>query len=542
MNVNQNQSHTHMPDLHPDDLFAGRYRLRERLVQGGFSEAWLAYNEKAGNEQVVRIFAGLDERGIRAFRREFSRVSHLKHSRLLLPTHFDLYQGQPYLALPYCQQGSALSLAGKLGEGEIARIMRDAGGALAYIHQPAYRIVHQDITPGTIWLSGEGYYLLGDFGISQELQEAFYNHIAEKGITIASDAGMTAAPAYRAPECFGPAGNGSLAPPSDIWAFGATLFELAAGYPPFGEEGGSAQVSGMPPPGLPLPFSRPLSNILGHCMARDPQSRPSAEGLQLMAEDYLNTGQWPAWYSGGNIEGWKTGSGGRVPRIRLGRTEAILSAVLLAIVGLVALIKMDENRRPAGDMSAMHDIGPPRPDIQKVLIEKPEQDTAAEKEEVGGPDQTMAEASGGAENLPESSPPVPPAGPEKMETPQPAKPEVKQPTAANKGPALLPAPKPEEIKEKGVPAKPQNAPKPAIKAKDQPPKPWFNDFNRKWGYIDKTGTWVIWPQFEEADSFKEGKARVVKKQSNGEPRHYYLDLDGILTPVPEEELATDQDN
>ncbi len=541
MKVNQNQLHTHMPDLHPDDLFAGRYRLRERLVQGGFSEAWLAYNEKAGNEQVVKIFGGLDERGVRAFRREFSRASHLKHSRLLLPTHFDIYQGQPYLALPYCPQGSAWSLAGKLGEGEIARIMRDAGGALAYIHQPAYRIVHQDIRPGTIWLSGEGYYLLGDFGISQELKEAFYNHIAKTSIAVSSDAGMMVPPAYRAPECFGPAGNGSLGPPSDIWAFGATLFELAAGHPPFGEEGGAGQLAGMVPPGLPLPFSRPLSHILDHCMAKDPQSRPSAEGLQLMAEDYLNTGQWPAWYSGGNIEGWKTGGGGRIPRIRFGRTEAILSAVLLAIAGLVAWIKVDESRRPVGDMSAMHDIGPPRPDIQKVLIEKPEQDTAAEKGDVGGPDQTMAEASGGSKNLSESGPPAPQPGPEKTETPQPARQEVKEPTAANKGPALLP-PAQEKIKEKGALPKQQNVLKPAIKAKDQPPKPWFNDFNRKWGYIDKTGTWVIWPQFEEADSFKEGKARVVKKQSNGEPRHYYLDVDGILTPVPEEELDTDEDN
>ena len=58
-----------MNDLRSKILFADRYRLRKRLGEGSLWEAWLADNEMAGYEQVVKIFAPLDEPGSRVFRR-----------------------------------------------------------------------------------------------------------------------------------------------------------------------------------------------------------------------------------------------------------------------------------------------------------------------------------------------------------------------------------------------------------------------------------------------------------------------------------------
>ncbi|MCB0598658.1 MAG: hypothetical protein KDD28_31585, partial [Phaeodactylibacter sp.] len=120
-----------MNELRPKSLFADRYRLRKRMGEGVLWEAWLADNEMAGYEQVVKIFAPVDEPGGRAFRREFARAYHLMHPRLLRATYFDISEDRPYLVMPYCRRGSARRLVGKLDEGEVARVMRDVGGALA---------------------------------------------------------------------------------------------------------------------------------------------------------------------------------------------------------------------------------------------------------------------------------------------------------------------------------------------------------------------------------------------------------------------------
>lgn len=281
-----------MLHLRPQSIFAHRYRLQQQLGQGGFSEVWLVYNERARFQQAIKIYTGLDQQGGEVFRQEFAKVYHLTHHNLLRATEFDFFEGHPYLVMPYCSQGSILSKVGNASERTIAKVMSDIGAALHYIHAPARRLIHRDIKPDNIMIGDDGDYLLGDFGISSNLQKELRSQLARHGSIANSDAGITPM-AYRAPEYFNEQMGKEAVIASDIWALGATLFELAEGEPPFGSMGGSLQYTNSEPPSLPPRYSRALSRIIEQCLAQQPWDRPKAEKLHQYAQHYLRSGHWP---------------------------------------------------------------------------------------------------------------------------------------------------------------------------------------------------------------------------------------------------------
>ena len=281
-----------MLNLYQNDLFAHRYRLKERLGGGGFSEVWLVYNETAGIEQALKVYTGVGKEGAEIFRSEFIKVYHLSHPRILRATEFDFYKEHPYLVMPYCKQGTALSMLGNMREKELARVMRDIGGALAYIHTPKVNLVHKDVKPDNFLINLDGEYLLADFGISSILRKKLREDAELRGTTTSSGAGVTPI-AYRAPEYFEK--NAHLQDPvksTDVWAFGASLYELATGQQPFGQLGGSAMFNNPIPPDLPNKFSSGLNRILKQCMAKQTWERPLASDLEKWGDVYLKTGHW----------------------------------------------------------------------------------------------------------------------------------------------------------------------------------------------------------------------------------------------------------
>ncbi|MCB9039693.1 MAG: protein kinase [Lewinellaceae bacterium] len=530
-----------MNELRPKSLFADRYRLRKRMGEGVLWEAWLADNEMAGYEQVVKIFAPVDEPGGRAFRREFARAYHLMHPRLLRATYFDISEDRPYLVMPYCRRGSARRLVGKLDEGEVARVMRDVGGALAYIHQPAYRLMHRDVQPDNIMLSDKGDYLLSDSGISPELREAFQQHAEREGLSLPDDAGMVPS-AYRAPESFGEEGDELMA--SDIWALGATLYELAAGHPPFGQQGGKGQSFGQPTPSLPSTFSPGLSNILKHCLSKGPWGRPSAENLRLMAEGYLNSGQWPAQYFEDRDGGWKQGREAKIWKPLFKLAGFVLLAGIVAALGMLALPRVNNENNLAWNKAVEPETITNQTGAASLPTENHELDYAKlEPENVNSSIEEATEAVvAPVEAQPESSPPAPQLPQVARKTEPPAAPKAKEPAVESKKPAPRPAPAPGDTMEKEAPGKKTNDPKPAKEAKEQLPKPKFDKATGKWGYVDNTGMWIFYPQFEEAGPYQEGKAKVSKKGNDGELKSFYLFLNGGMAPIPEPDLVENQDN
>ncbi|MDZ7755776.1 serine/threonine-protein kinase [Rhodohalobacter sp.] len=267
--------------------FANRYQLIERIGIGGFSEVWKAYDQMAENATVaIKIYApdkGMDQHGLKQFRREYAVVLNLNHPVLLTARHFDVWEGRPYLVMPFIEGGSLqgrLIEKGAMNEDELAKLLAQISSGLQYLHSKD--ILHQDIKPDNILIDGKGSYLLTDFGISGRLRSTLRKHTgSSKSMTVA----------YAPPERF--TANPENIEASDIFSLGVLAYELATGDVPWMGNGGISLNSGADVPELPDHFSKRFRNLIKQMMSTDPASRPKAGNLKKITEKYLESGHWP---------------------------------------------------------------------------------------------------------------------------------------------------------------------------------------------------------------------------------------------------------
>lgn len=261
-----------------NSVIGDHYYLTKRLAGGGFSDVWLAFDERLKVNVVLKIFTSnqeLDEQGLEMFRKEFAIVCNLSHSNILKPFTLDIISGTPCLVLPYCERGSAQKLVGKISEDELWIFVEQVASGLAYLHK--HNIIHQDIKPGNVLIDADGQYLITDFGISTGMR----NTMRLSGSKDYGN-GELGTIAYMSYECACSKPVNSLS--RDVWALGATVYELAFGDVPFGEYGGLAQKSegGNAPSFAPGVISDDMKQLICKCLEFNTWDRPSANDVVEM--------------------------------------------------------------------------------------------------------------------------------------------------------------------------------------------------------------------------------------------------------------------
>ena len=184
-----------------------------------------------------------------------------------------LYPGSVVLA-----DAGGVSLAGAakpLTADELARLAVALGRAVAAMHRRG--VMHRDITPANIVLSGDSRPCLVDFARATQVAEIRpeFTHPSEIGGTLA----------YLAPEATGRTGR-PADQRADLYALGAVLYELATGDPPFGTgdplrliHDHLARVP-VPPAEVNPALPAPLSEIILHLLEKEPDNRyQTADGL-----------------------------------------------------------------------------------------------------------------------------------------------------------------------------------------------------------------------------------------------------------------------
>ena len=283
-----------MLTLNPGDLFAEHYKLIRLVDTGGFAEVWEAIFLSAGNTVALKIYPKLDAEGVKNIEDEYINQADLSHSNLLIARYFGKYNGYPFLEMRYCSGGNASAKLGSATEEDIAHCMSQIASALAYLH--ANGIVHQDVKPNNFLLDSKGNYYLADLGLSLKIRSTIRKYTQSRNSKADSiHAGLTP-PAYRGPELYDRSAGVGAGPvmASDIWALGASLYEMMTGDVPLGEFGGLMQLNQPEPPDLPEGFSAMLNQIIKKCLARQTWDRPKAAELHLWAQHYLDTGKYNA--------------------------------------------------------------------------------------------------------------------------------------------------------------------------------------------------------------------------------------------------------
>ena len=263
--------------LEKDTLFDNRYRLINLRGRGAFGEVWQARDEQMNIEVAVKIYIALDERGIEEFKNEFRVVFGLSHPNLLHASYFGQCDHQPYLVMPFCPN-SAATLVGRCDENTVWRFIRDVTSGLAYLHNED--IIHHDIKPDNVLIDYRGNFLISDFGISTKLRTTFQRHSRLQN-RVAPGGSM----AYMAPELFSLSAEAVKA--TDIWALGATLYEMVTGELPFFGQGGVIQLNGGMLDRPQVNYSDALIDTILECLAKETWNRPKANELAVLAQDML---------------------------------------------------------------------------------------------------------------------------------------------------------------------------------------------------------------------------------------------------------------
>lgn len=265
------------------DIFDGRYEQEILLGKGAFSEVWKVRDTQTGVSLALKIYnpaTGSDERGNEMLMHEFALMVNANHKNLLRPLFFATCEDRPYLILPYCQKGNINKMIGRMTEDEAWKLIRDTASALSYLHAMNPPVLHQDIKPANILMSDNGDYMLTDFGISMQVKQTLSRVSAEEAELFS--AGTIS---YMAPERF--SRNNLPIMANDIYSLGATAYEMLAGVPPFGNNGGLLQKKGADIPELQGEFSPMLQKVIDGCLQEEPWNRPSADALVETAERAL---------------------------------------------------------------------------------------------------------------------------------------------------------------------------------------------------------------------------------------------------------------
>lgn len=269
-------------------LLDGRYKLLQTLSSdGGTADVWLALDtntideifdenddsitsvEESGIKVAIKIYRPKNalDIGEQRFREEFKIVFNCHHTNLVQPINFSIFEGIPYLVLPYCRNGSSERLQGKITDkDELWRYIRDVSAGLEYLHSFNPTIVHHDIKPANILIDDSNNYAITDFGISS------HRGLNREGYCDSQSGTL----AYMAPERFNDEYEST--PESDIWAFGATLYELITGVVPFGESGGEYQLeTGKTVEPIKQNIPTDIKKLIYDCLSLDISKRPTAE-------------------------------------------------------------------------------------------------------------------------------------------------------------------------------------------------------------------------------------------------------------------------
>jgi len=259
----------------------GRFTLKRVLGRGGMGIVWLAQDEELQREVAMKFLPEMltrDEEAINDLKRETRRSLDLTHHHIV--RIYDLAQdGQSAAIVMEYVDGDSLSTmktkqpGGCFGVSEIARWVSHFCQAMEYAHRQA-RVVHRDLKPANLMINGRGDLKVTDFGISRSLSDS---------MTRVSQSNSAGTLAYMSPE---QALGASPAPADDIYAFGATLYDLLTGRPPFFRGNLQVQLENvMPPPMMQRraeldheaePIPDLWEEVIRTCLAKNPEDRPKS--------------------------------------------------------------------------------------------------------------------------------------------------------------------------------------------------------------------------------------------------------------------------
>ncbi|HEV8157486.1 MAG TPA: serine/threonine-protein kinase, partial [Pyrinomonadaceae bacterium] len=239
----------------------GRYEIIEQIGAGGMGEVYLARDKKLDRQVAVKIlnekFSG-NESNLQRFFAEAKAASGLNHPNILTIYEFGEAEDAHYIVSEFIEGVTLREIVreSRLRLSEILDISIQIAGALSAAHKA--RLVHRDIKPENIMIRPDGFVKILDFGLAKLVEQKAVGFEAStvkqnqtaKGVILGTVN-------YMSPE---QAKGERVDERTDIFGFGAVIYEMVAGRTPFAGDSMSetfANLINSEPP----PLSRYAANV-----------------------------------------------------------------------------------------------------------------------------------------------------------------------------------------------------------------------------------------------------------------------------------------
>src|SRR6476646_7015063 len=339
----------------------GRYEIRSKIGEGGMGEVYLARDIEIGRDVAVKVlpstFSDEQER-LKRFQQEACAAGALNHPNILSIYDVGKHDGSPYVVSELLQGETLRKRIGgtPLAPRRAIDYASQIANGLAAAHEKG--IIHRDLKPENVFVTNDGRLKILDFGLAKLTQlDGQQSQTEVPTRRVDTDPGVVMGTVgYMSPEQL----KGRVVDQrSDIFSFGAILYEMLSGRRAFHGESSAETMSAIlreDPPELSdsnKTVSPALERIVNHCLEKNAEARfHSARDVAFALE---------ALSGSAAVANETTTAQSFVPtgfRVRRWMPWALI-AVLLLITGiLVAWTYFRRDRIDAGLIEAMRFVIP----------------------------------------------------------------------------------------------------------------------------------------------------------------------------------------
>jgi serine/threonine protein kinase len=267
--------------LAPGWRFAGRYRMETLVGRGGMGVVWRARDETLDRSVALKFLIETlvhDPSAIDDLKRETRRALELTHHNIVRVYDFveDRGEGLAGIAMEFFPgqtlAARRIAVTARCFEPEtVVPWVAQLCDAMAYAHEKV-GVIHRDLKPQNLMLDDRGELKITDFGIAR---------VASDSLSRISIGKISGTPSYMSPQ---QARGESPTVTDDVYAIGATIYELLTSRPPFWQGDVPSQVGTIVPPRI-TERRRELTSIdreipriweetIAACLDKDPAKRP----------------------------------------------------------------------------------------------------------------------------------------------------------------------------------------------------------------------------------------------------------------------------
>ena len=252
-----------------NEVIAGKYKLERLLGRGGMGTVHLATDltlERPCALKLLRASLASEEDIVARFEKEARMLARLEHPNIV-PIYAVERDGKvPFIVMKYLEGRTLSQLRRDMGRPwtaqELSPIVRQFCAGLGFMHQKG--VVHRDLKPGNLFVSGDGQCTILDLGIARDHDST----LTRPGLPMGT-------PHYMSPE---QTATTKIDARSDLYSFGVILYEALTGQLPFPGESEfdlmRAHRETPPPDASTVARVAPLmGKLLQRAMAKAPHDR-----------------------------------------------------------------------------------------------------------------------------------------------------------------------------------------------------------------------------------------------------------------------------